>query len=301
MDAEVTELVGPKGRHDPDRTMNRHGAEPATVTLGGRRVPVRRPRVRTIASEDGESAQEVPLESYTTLAATDLLTEGIVARMLAGISTRRYPVALEPVGAQVEQMASSTSKSAVSRRFVAATAERLAELHARPLGDQRWLVVYLDGFSFGDHTLVGALGVTLDGTKVPLGVVEGSTENAAVCTRLVSDLAARGLDATRGMLFVVDGGKAIAKAVDDVYGHQVLLVAMPAATHAEYAAALGITRSRVTQMSDLRQSLTSENSLSPKPDQSSGTPPWPTTCWSTESRSTRRRATASRASVAPAF
>jgi len=219
MDAEVTELVGPKGRHDPDRTMNRHGAEPATVTLGGRRVPVRRPRVRTIASEDGESAQEVPLESYTTLAATDLLTEGIVARMLAGISTRRYPVALEPVGAQVEQTASSTSKSAVSRRFVAATAERLAELHARPLGDQRWLVVYLDGFSFGDHTLVGALGVTLDGTKVPLGVVEGSTENAAVCTRLMSDLAARRLDATRGILFVVDGGKAIAKAVDDVYGH----------------------------------------------------------------------------------
>ena len=219
MDAEVTALVGPKGRHDTERTMNRHGAEPAAVTLGGRRVPVRRPRVRSIASEDGESAQEVPLESYTTLAATDLLAEGIVARMLAGITTRRYPVALEPVGAQVEQMASSTSKSAVSRRFVAATAERLAELHARPLGDQRWLVVYLDGFRFGDHTLVSALGVTLDGTKVPLGVVEGSTENAAVCIRLMSDLAARGLDATRGILFVVDGGKAIAKAVDDVYGH----------------------------------------------------------------------------------
>ena len=219
MDAEVTELAGPKGRHDAARTAVRHGTEPGSVTLGGRRVPVRRPRVRTIAGEDGDPAREMPLESYTTLAATDLLAEGIVARMLAGISTRRYPVALEPVGAQVEQTASSTSKSAVSRRFVAATAERLAELHARPLDDQRWLVVYLDGFGFGDHTLVGALGVTLDGTKVPLGVVEGSTENAAVCTRLVSDLAARGLDATRGILFVVDGGKAIAKAVDDVYGN----------------------------------------------------------------------------------
>jgi transposase-like protein len=221
MDAEVTELVGPKGRHDADRTAVRHGSEAGSVTLGGRRVPVRRPRVRTIASADGDDTpeREVPLESYTTLAATDLLAEGIVARMLAGISTRRYPVALEPVGARVEQDAQATSKSAVSRRFVAATAERLAELHARRLDDQRWLVVYLDGFGFGDHTLVGALGVTLDGTKVPLGVVEGSTENAAVCTRLVSDLAARGLDATRGILFVVDGGKAIAKAVDDVYGH----------------------------------------------------------------------------------
>jgi len=218
MDAEVTELVGAKGRHDADRSAVRHGSEPGSVTLGGRRVPVRRPRVRAIASAD-EPTREVPLESYTTLAATDLLAEGIVARMLAGISTRQYPVALEPVGSTVEQTAQSTSKSAVSRRFVNATAERLADLHARRLDDERWLVVYLDGFSFADHTLVGALGVTLDGTKVPLGVVEGSTENAAVCTRLVSDLAARGLDATRGILFVVDGGKAIAKAVDDVYGH----------------------------------------------------------------------------------
>jgi putative transposase len=182
-------------------------SEPASVTLGGRRVPVRRPRVRTVAGDDGEPEREVPLESYTTFAAADQLAEGIVARMLAGISTRRYPVALEPVGEQVTQTAQSTSKSAVSRRFVNATAERLTELCARPLGDQRWLVVYLDGFSFGEHTLVGALGVTLDGTKIPLGVVEGSTENAAVCTRLVSDLAARGLDATRGILFVVDGGK----------------------------------------------------------------------------------------------
>jgi hypothetical protein len=87
--------------------------------------------VRTIAGDDDQPTREVTLESYATLASTDLLAEGIVARMLAGISTRRYPVALEPVGADVEQAASSTSKSAVSRRFVAATAERLAELGAR--------------------------------------------------------------------------------------------------------------------------------------------------------------------------
>jgi transposase-like protein len=217
MELEVTELAGPKGRHDADRTATRHGTEAGSVTLGGRRMPVRRPRVRTIAG-DGEPDREVGLESYATFASADLLAEGIVARMLAGISTRRYPVALEPVGSDVEQTASSTSKSAVSRRFVTATAERLAELCNQPLGDQRWLVVFCDGFGFGDHTLVGALGVTVDGTKVPLGVVEGSTENAAVCTRLVSDLSARGLDATSGVLFVVDGGKAIAKAINDVYG-----------------------------------------------------------------------------------
>jgi transposase-like protein len=217
METEVAELVGPKGRHNPDRTATRHGTEPGSVTLGGRRVPVRRPRVRSVG-EDDQPAREVTLESYAMFTSADLLAEGIVARMLAGISTRRYPVALEPVGWDVEQAASSTSKSAVSRRFVTATAERLTELCDRPLDDQQWLVVFIDGFGFGDHTLVGALGVTVDGTKAPLGVVEGSTENAAVCVRLVSDLAARGLDATRGVLFVIDGGKAIAKAVGDVYG-----------------------------------------------------------------------------------
>jgi putative transposase len=214
MAAEVTELAGPKGRHDPDRVATRHGSDDGTVTLGGRRLPVRRPRVRSV----GDDERELALESYQTFAATDLLAEGILARMLAGLSTRRYEVGLEPVGSAVEQLASGTSKSAVSRRFVAATAERLAELCARPLGDQRWLVIFLDGFHMGGHCLVGALGVTADGTKVPLGVVEGTTENAAVCTRLVADLADRGLDAEHGILFVVDGGKALDKAIRAVFG-----------------------------------------------------------------------------------
>ncbi|MGI8946731.1 MAG: transposase [Ornithinimicrobium sp.] len=219
MDAEVTDLAGPKGRHDAARTHNRHGSEAGAVTLGGRRLAVTRPRVRTV----GDDAAETPLDSYTSVAGTDLLAEGIVAKMLAGISTRRYPVALEPVGAAVEQAAVSTSKSAVSRRFVAATAERLAELCARPLGDDRWPIVMLDGVYLGEHLLVVALGVTDDGTKVPLGVVEGSTENAAVCTRLTADLVDRGLDASKGILFVVDGGKALTKAIRAVFGGKALI------------------------------------------------------------------------------
>ena len=143
--------------------------------------------------------------------------------MLAGISTRKYPVALEPVGEAVEQTATSTSKSAVSRRFVAATAERLAELCARPLDQTRWPIVMLDGVHLGEHLLVVALGVTDDGTKVPLGVVEGSTENAAVCTRLAANLADRGLDASRGVLFVIDGGKALAKAIRAAFGPKALI------------------------------------------------------------------------------
>jgi len=216
MQAEATERVGPKGKHDKEREAYRHGSEAGAVTLGGRRVEVRRPRVR---STDGK---EVALESYQTFASTDLLTEHTVAAMLAGVSTRRYPVVLEPVGAGVETKATSTSSSAVSRRFVAATAGRLAEFRSRDLSGQRFLVVFADGFEFAGQTMVGALGVAADGTKVPLGVVQGSTENGTVCTKLLSDLEARGLDASGGILFVVDGGKGLAKAINDVFGDRAL-------------------------------------------------------------------------------
>jgi putative transposase len=108
------------------------------------------------------------------------------------------------------------SRSSVSRRFCAMTAERLAEFCTRPLDDQRWLIVFVDGFDFADHTMIGALGVTADGVKVPLGVVEGSTENANVVRGLIASLRDRGLDASDGMLFVLDGAKALHKAVRDV-------------------------------------------------------------------------------------
>jgi hypothetical protein len=221
MDAEVAELAGPKGKHDPARTGKRHGSQPGTVTLGGRRLAVRRPRARSAG--DGEAEHELPLTSYAAFAATDQLAEGIVARMLAGLSTRRYPAGLEPVGEQVDQHAVGTSKSSVSRRFVTATAERLGALLGRRLDDRRWLIVFLDGFGMGEHLLVGALGVAEDGTKVPLGVAEGTTENAAVCTRLVADLQDRGLDPSRGVLFVVDGGKALDKAIRSVFGRKALV------------------------------------------------------------------------------
>jgi transposase-like protein len=219
MEAEVTGLAGAKGRHDAERTHTRHGTEHGSVTLGGRRLPVTRPRVRTV----GDQTEEATLASYATFADTDLLSEQVTARMLAGISTRTYPVALEPVGEQVQAAATSTSKSSVSRRFVTATAERLAELCGRPLDQARWPIVMLDGVHLGEHLLVVALGVTDDGTKVPLGVVEGSTENAAVCGRLVADLVDRGLDASRGVLFVIDGGKALAKAIRAAFGPKALI------------------------------------------------------------------------------
>jgi transposase-like protein len=166
---------------------------------------------------------EVHLQSYDTFASVDLLADHMVASMLAGLSGRRYLAALEPVGEQIEAAASGTSQSSVSRRFICATAERLAEFRSRPLDDHRWLIVFVDGFDFAGHVMVGALGVTADGTKVPLGVVEGSTENASVVRGLIASLRDRGLDASEGILFVLDGGKALSKAVRDVFGDQAVI------------------------------------------------------------------------------
>jgi putative transposase len=230
VDAEVTDVAGPKGKHDPNRAAYRHGSEDGKVTLGGRRIPVRRPRVRTVADQNGEE-HEVHLESYDTFASVDLLADHMVASMLAGLSGRRYHAALEPVGEAVEASSSATSQSSVSRRFVAATAERLAEFRSRPLDDQRWLICFVDGFDFAGHTMVGALGVTAEGTKVPLGVVEGSTENATVVRGLIASLRDRGFDASEGVLFVLDGAKALTKAVGDVFGD--LAVIARCRTHKE--------------------------------------------------------------------
>jgi transposase-like protein len=182
------------------------------VTLGGRRVEVRRPRARTL------TGTEVALESYGTFAKFDLLSEHMVASALAGLPGRRYEAALEPVGTAVEAASSGTSQSSFSRRFVAATSARLAELRSRPLDERHWLVCFIDGFDFAGQTMVGALGVSADGTKVPLGVVQGSTENATVVRALVASLRDRGFGAQQGVLFVLDGAKALAKAVADVFG-----------------------------------------------------------------------------------
>ena len=213
MEEEVDDVVGPKGRHDSDRTAVRHGHEDGEVTLGGRRVEVRRPRVRTA---DGES--EVPLQTYEHFADRDPLGRVVLERMLAGVSTRRYRRTQEPVGEQVEIRARSTSKSAVSRTFVERTREALAELMSRQLADLRLAVMMLDGLELKGRMMIVALGITTEGVKIPLGLWEGSTENATVATALLSDLVERGLDPEQGMLFVIDGSKALRKAVRSVFG-----------------------------------------------------------------------------------
>ncbi|HEX9776038.1 MAG TPA: IS256 family transposase [Actinomycetota bacterium] len=206
---EVTAVVGPKGRHDPDRVANRHGTEAAHVVLGGRQVSIDKPRVRSV---DGH---EIGLETYRHFADTDLLTEIALGRMLAGLSTRRYDAGAEPVG---DVAARATSRSAVSRRFKAGTTAKLAELFGRDLSKLDLVGIFVDGIGVGDHVIVVALGVGAGGTKHPLGLWEGTTENATVCKALLGNLIDRGLDPERPVLCLIDGGKGIRAAIKAVYG-----------------------------------------------------------------------------------
>jgi putative transposase len=217
MEADVAAACGPRGRHDPDRSATRHGTERGSVTLGGRRVPVTRPRVR---ASDGTGEVSVP--AYELFTSTELLGRMAMERMLAGVSTRRYPVALEPVGQGIDDEAVSTSKSAVSRKFVAMTEHALADLLAADLSGLDLVGLMIDGVHFADHLCVVALGIDIDGTKHPLALVEGSTENTTLVRGLLVGLRDRGLDVTRPVLAVLDGAKALAAAVKEVFDHPVI-------------------------------------------------------------------------------
>ena len=213
----VTALAGPKGRHDPDRMAVRHGTEAGSVVLGGRRVPVHRPRVRT-----ADGSAEVPVPAYELFSSTELLTEMALARMLAKLSTRRYATGLEPVGADVEASASGTSKSAISRRFVAGTEHALDQLLSADLSTLDLVALMIDGVNFAEHCCVVALGIDITGTKHPLALAEGSTENATLARDLLVGLRERGLDTTKPILVVIDGAKALRRAVRDVFDRPVI-------------------------------------------------------------------------------
>jgi len=217
MEADVTAVCGPRGKHNPERSGVRHGTERGSVTLGGRRVPVRRPRVR---AADGSG--EVAVPAYEVFTGTELLGRMALERMLAGVSTRRYPVALEPVGRGIDAEARSTSKSAVSRKFVQLTETALADLLAADLSGLDLVALMIDGVHFAEHLCVVALGIDIDGVKHPLAVVEGSTENTTLVRGLLVGLRERGLDTTRPILVVLDGAKALAAAVREVFDHPVI-------------------------------------------------------------------------------
>lgn len=213
LEEEVDEVVGAKGKHNPDRSAVRHGHEQGEVTLGGRRVAVSRPRMR---SADGE--RELRLRTYEHFAQRDPLAGVVMDQLLAGVSTRRFKGTREPVGQAVVDRERSTSKSAVSRMFISRTREGLIDLMSRPLADMRLVALMIDGIVFRGRCCVVALGIASDGVKVPLGLWDGSTENATVAKELLVNLRERGLDLSQPMLCVIDGAKALRSAINEVLG-----------------------------------------------------------------------------------
>ena len=208
--AELESIIGPKHAKlaAGERVGNWHGTTTGQVVLGSRKVSVERPRGRYV---DGG---EIGLDTWEVFAADDLLARVVVERMLAGVATRRHGDVAEPVGVE----GTATSKSAVSRRFKQATQTALTELLARDLSGLEVAVVMIDGLNVAGQMITVALVITADGTKVPVGLRLGDTENATVVADLLADLVARGLRYEQGILCVIDGAKALHTAVTRVFG-----------------------------------------------------------------------------------
>jgi putative transposase len=215
MEADRTQQCGPKWVADAARTARRAGSTPSAVTLGGRRIGMRRLRARTLAGG------ELAVPSFTWAAARDRLDRHTLEAMAIGVSTRRYGRSLDPLPADLEERA--TSKSAVSRRFVVRSAALLAEWLARPLGALDIVAVLIDGIYFEERCVLIALGLDANGHKHILGLHEGSTENTIVAKALLGDLIERGLDPERSRLFVIDGGKGLRRAIRELWGARALV------------------------------------------------------------------------------
>jgi putative transposase len=214
LEEDRTAICGERYAHEPDRPASRAGTTPSEVVLGGRKVALQRPRVRT-------SAGEIPLPTFQTMAATDPLNRRVVEQMLVGVATRQYARSLEPLPPTV--VSRGTSKSAVSRRFVARTRAQLEAWQSAPLDGLDLVGLVLDGVHVGEHCLIIALGIAADGQKHALGLWDGSTENAALCQSLLANLQSRGLRTDRSLLILLDGSTALRKAVRDTFGDVALV------------------------------------------------------------------------------
>ena len=210
LEADRTELCGPKWGRDSNREVVRAGTTRSEVTLGGRRVAITRPRART---SDGA---EVSLPTFAWATNRDPLDRATMSAVSAGVSTRGYESTLDPLPPGVDER--STASSSVSRRFVAMSTAKLKQWLNAPLEDLELEAILIDGIHFADHCILIALGVTAQGQKTILGLHEGSTENATVGRTLLTNLVTRGLDPSRPMLFGIDGSKALRKAIRDVWG-----------------------------------------------------------------------------------
>jgi len=204
------QVAGPKHPGKAAGQITWYGRQKATIPLAERKLRIDKPRLR----RKGQGPdKEVPLPAYEAMLTDAPLGRRMLEILMNGISTRRYhkvlPTMAETVG---------VSKSAVSRQGIEASAQTLKDLCERRFDDQDILIVYLDGIQFGQIHVIVALGVDREGHKHVLGLREGATENAVVAKDLLTDVVARGLDPNRKRLFVIDGGKALRAAIDEVFG-----------------------------------------------------------------------------------
>ena len=207
MEEEVRERVGERSQPQPDRTASRWGKERGFCVVMGQKVPIDRPRVRT--TDD----QEVRLGSYEMFHRGEPLTETVWAKLMLGLSTRKY-------GRAVREFAEAygLEKSAISEHFIEASREKLQEMMERRLDKMRFCVLLIDATPFAGQQMVAALGISQDGRKTILGIRQGATENATVVGELLGDLMNRGLDFAELRLYVLDGGKALHAAVKKYAG-----------------------------------------------------------------------------------
>ena len=210
MEHDREALCGPRWKRDPQRCAGRAGTTRSEVTLGGRRIRVPRPRVRSTGGE------EVELPSFAFASSRDPMDRPTLNAVACGISSRKYARSLDPLPESIEER--STSKSSVSRRSVAMTAKQLTTWLTTPLGDRHFPIVMIDGIHLGDPVVLIALGIDLEGKKQVLGLREGNTENGQVVRSLLRDLVTRGVDPERGRLFVIDGALALTSAIQKTFG-----------------------------------------------------------------------------------
>jgi transposase-like protein len=207
---EVEQFAGSKGKHDKERSAYRHGSDDTKVVLGGAKVSAKSPRVRT------KGGAEIPLKTLAVFQNEDQMNNDVLAMLLAGVSSRKYG---RTVGTGAD---ACTSKSDVSRRFIAAMRGKMEEFFGRRI-EGRYPAIMIDGMGFGKITVVAAMGIGSDGRKRMLGVIEGGSENSEVVKALLADLVERGLDPSEPRLYTIDGSKALAKAIKDTFGDKAVI------------------------------------------------------------------------------
>ncbi len=209
LEEEVTALAGPRyARHDGAGHRVRWGRQRGVIYLADQKLALPVPRVR-----DRQADAEVPLQTYARLQEPRAADEGVLRRILAGLSCRDYRACAEAV-----PEAFGLSRSSLSRRYIKATARKLQALQERRLDGYDVVALVLDGKTFAEDTMVTALGLTLQGEKIILGFVQTGTENATTCADLLRDLVTRGLRDDEGLLVVIDGSKGLRAAVTEVFG-----------------------------------------------------------------------------------